>query len=260
MAFNTNNFMQPKSLDLPAWVFDSGLEPPPPLPPPLRQPHHIQYAGGFLAQKQQQVARLRYRQQLQYQQQQQQIFENLLDMPQTGGHQWSQLGGFQQLNQKQRHARMYVRTPHPGAVQKSRTVHLQTTQHPAKLAALARAEAAEAAERARLMQEERQERKEHAERKDELKKDPSANYRHYKEYLEYFPLSRGERPNDYLLGLLANQRMPAEPTSDMGLAIQYAKRHWENAWGMKDLDYVVGMAKNELEKKKWGSEGSRALG
>ena len=73
------------------------------------------------------------------------------------------------------------------------------------------------------------EREKRAKCKVKLKRDPSANYRHYKEYLEYFPLARGERPNDYVLGLLANQPLPAEPMSDMGLAVQYAKKHWKDA-------------------------------
>lgn len=68
--------------------------------------------------------------------------------------------------------------------------------------------------------------------------------------MEYFPLERGERANDYLLGLLANQKMPLEPTSDMGLAVQYARQHWENAWAMDDLEYVLGLAKEEIERKK----------
>ncbi|KAF3052352.1 hypothetical protein E8E11_010606 [Didymella keratinophila] len=219
-------------------------------PPPQLQLHQVQYDEGFLTQQQQQ---LRY-------QQQQQNFELFLGMRQPGGRPWFQPERVEQLNQQQRHAPIHMRTPHPGGIQTPRPVRLQTFQHPAKSAALARAKPAEAAERVRLQQEERREREKRAKRRAELKKDPSANYRYYKEYLEYFPLARGERPNDYLLGLLANQSMPAEPTSDMGLAVQYARANWENAWEIENLDYVVGMAKKEVEKKKKEHEGSRTLG
>lgn len=240
MAFNNNNFVRPNSLDLPTWMFDSSLTPPPP------QQHQLQYNEGFLTQQQQQVARLRH---LQHDQQQQNL-EVFLRMPQPGGRQWSQPGGIPQPNQQQRNTLMHNIAPNPGGIYKPQPVNLQTPRDPAKMAALARAEAAEAAERIRLRQEERQERERRSKRRIELKKDPSTNYRYYKEYLEYYPLERGDCPNDYLLGLLANQSMPAEPTSDTGLAVQYAKKHWEDSWETKDLEYVVVMAKGEIEEKK----------
>ncbi|KAJ4377099.1 hypothetical protein N0V86_006540 [Didymella sp. IMI 355093] len=107
----------------------------------------------------------------------------------------------------------------------------------------------EIAERVRIARSHQQEREKRAKRKAELGKDPGALYHSYTEYLEYFPLVRCERPNPYLVGLLANQAMPVESDSDLGLAIQYAKRHWENTWQMRDLGHLVGKAKEEIEKK-----------
>ncbi|KAF1927024.1 uncharacterized protein M421DRAFT_6582 [Didymella exigua CBS 183.55] len=107
----------------------------------------------------------------------------------------------------------------------------------------------EIAERVRLDKERWQERETHAKRRAELKKDTSAIYHNYNECLQYFPLAGRERPSPYLTGLLANQSIPAEPTSDQGLAIQYAKRNWENFWEMGDLNYVVQKAKQEIEKR-----------
>lgn len=141
-----------------------------------------------------------------------------------------------------------------------------TSQPQVRSAACARAEAAyrnEVAERIRLDKERWKECKRHAERRAELKKDTSAIYHNYSEFLEYFPPGRGERPSPYLIGLLANQPLPAEPTSDQGLAIQYAKQHWENFWETKDLDFVVKKAKREVEKemeerKQAGSAGTTA--
>ncbi|KAF2629026.1 hypothetical protein BU25DRAFT_420444 [Macroventuria anomochaeta] len=107
----------------------------------------------------------------------------------------------------------------------------------------------EIAERVRLERERKQRAEQYAKRRDELRKDTSAIYHCYSEVLECFPLSRGERPSPYLAGLLANQPIPAEPTSDRGLAIQYAKQNWQSYWELKDLDYVVDKAKKDIEKK-----------
>jgi hypothetical protein len=227
MAFNTNNFMQSSNSALPDRMFDSSFA------------------------QQQHDALMRYRQQLQHQQQQR--FYNFWSKPQPGGSQHAQPGSIRQFYQQpQQNARVFVRTSPLGGVWKPQLGGIRATRPPVKLAQCALTEARrrnEIAERVRIEQEQHLERKKHAKRKAELKKDPSANYRRYKEYLEYFPLARGEHANEYLLGLLANQQMPAEPTSDMGLAIQYAKKHWENSWEMKDLEHVVVMAKEEVEKK-----------
>jgi hypothetical protein len=90
-----------------------------------------------------------------------------------------------------------------------------------------------------------------AKRRRELREDPNALYHRYHEILEYFPLDRGERPSPYLVGLLANQSMPTEPTSDRGVAIKYAKKHWQNYWELKDLDVVVSKAR---KRKTLGEE------
>ncbi|CAO2653648.1 Nn.00g030590.m01.CDS01 [Neocucurbitaria sp. VM-36] len=82
-------------------------------------------------------------------------------------------------------------------------------------------------ERQRLAEEKRLDRERRIRRKEELKKDPSALYRHYNEFLEYYPLQSGEYRSPYHSRLLANQRMPMEPESDLGVAITYAKEHWE---------------------------------
>ena len=125
-----------------------------------------------------------------------------------------------------------------------------TSQRQTKVAASAHADTAyrnEIAERVHLERERRQTVERHVKRREELRKDTSSIYRNYDEVLEYFPLGRGERPNLYLASLLANQPLPAEPISDRGLAIEYAKRHWYNYWGLEDLEYVVDKAKKEIE-------------
>ncbi|KAF9693409.1 hypothetical protein EKO04_008856 [Ascochyta lentis] len=106
----------------------------------------------------------------------------------------------------------------------------------------------ELAERAGL-EERRQRIKQHKRRRRELKSEPSALYHSYNEFLWYFPLNRGERPNTYLAGLLANQSVPAEPNSDRGLAIQYAKKSWQNYWELKDVTYVLQQAKKDKDKE-----------
>jgi hypothetical protein len=64
-------------------------------------------------------------------------------------------------------------------------------------------------------------------RREELRKDPSANYRHILEVYKLMPLKKGELPNKYLLGLIANRLMPMDLDSDLALAITYAKDHWD---------------------------------
>lgn len=106
----------------------------------------------------------------------------------------------------------------------------------------------EGAERDCLSDDRQQEYRRRAKRRAELLKDTSAIYRNYDEYLEYFSLARGEQPSPYLAGLLANQPVPTEPTSDLGLAVQYARHHWENFWEKNDLKYVVQVAKQKRDK------------
>lgn len=101
----------------------------------------------------------------------------------------------------------------------------------------------EVAEHTRLEKEQKQRAEAFKIRREELRKDTSAIYHRYNEVLEYLPPSRGERPNPYLASLLANQTMPIEPTSDRGIAIAYAKKHWENFWELKDLQYVISKAR-----------------
>ena len=65
-------------------------------------------------------------------------------------------------------------------------------------------------------------------RRAELRKDPSANYRHILEVYRLFPLENGYKErNTYLTGLLANKCMPVDKDSELGLAVTYAKDHWE---------------------------------
>lgn len=226
---------------LPTWTeFESRITQQP-------QKYHRLSHEDHQAQHEHQEALVQYREQMQHQQQQRQRLQDFWPRPQPGSVQWSQPGGSRQYNQQQRYLDQLLGTVQRGGIQKPQVGGLRA--HQLAHHQPSRAELAERAERARLAHEERLEREKHYKRKAELKKDLSAIYRHYTEYLEYFPLARRERPNDYLLDLLANQRMPAEPTSDMGLAIQYAKEHWENSWGMKDLEYVVGLAKKDIEKK-----------
>lgn len=247
-AFEANNFMQPESFNLPARVFDSSLTP--------KQQHQQQHqcAQDLQAQEQQHDVLMRYQQQVQHQQPQR--MPDFWGKHQSRFGQQSQTGSkrhFNQRQQQQHSARMSARTPLSGGIRKPHFEDPRIVQSRISFVERARAEARlrnEIAERALIEIQERQAREEHVRRRAELKKDPSANYRHYREYLEYFPLERGERANDYLLGLLANQKMPLEPTSDMGLAVQYARQHWENAWAMDDLEYVLGLAKEEIERKK----------
>jgi hypothetical protein len=112
----------------------------------------------------------------------------------------------------------------------------------------------EFAERLHLAQEQRQRLERHAKRCDKLRKDPGSTYHSYNEVLKYFPLSRGEQSNQCLVGLLANQLLPAEPTSDWGLAIRHAKEHWQCYWELRDLECVVAKAKKGREedyKARW---------
>ena len=92
-------------------------------------------------------------------------------------------------------------------------------------------------------------------RRNELRDDPSALFRHYNEYMMHFPMRRGERPNRYHMGLLANQEMPENRESERAVAIAYAKAHWENAWeDKKDYKFVVDLIRNEKKKNKASME------
>ena len=87
-------------------------------------------------------------------------------------------------------------------------------------------------------------------RKHELRKDRSALYRYYNEYMEYFPLGRGERRNQYLSSLLANQPMPSDTRSDLGLAITYAQEHWEDYMEYpRDVSRASDAMKARLERQ-----------
>lgn len=108
----------------------------------------------------------------------------------------------------------------------------------------------EATEYERLEQERTSQRERYEKRRDELRKDTNAIYHSYNEVLEYFPLRRSERPSPYLACLIANQTAPTEPNSDRGLAISFAKRHWQSFWEMQDMDYVVERAKVEQAERR----------
>lgn len=93
-----------------------------------------------------------------------------------------------------------------------------------------------------------------------LKLDYIALYHSYHAYLEQHPLRRGERENPYMLGLLANQRMPEDLTSDRAVAIRYAKNHWESYSEARNIKEVVQWARKEEKKeidKVWEQERER---
>ncbi|CAN9384844.1 unnamed protein product [Alternaria alternata] len=87
-------------------------------------------------------------------------------------------------------------------------------------------------------------------RREELRKDPSANYRHILEVYKLMPLNKGELPNKYLLGLIANRPMPLDLDSDLALAITYAKDHWDyyGQWP-KDVARFAGYERGRRAKK-----------
>ncbi|KAL6703362.1 hypothetical protein ACN47E_009704 [Coniothyrium glycines] len=82
-------------------------------------------------------------------------------------------------------------------------------------------------EQERLYQAQMVEKERREKRKSEIKADPNANFHSLLEAYEYWPLPKGERQNRYLLGLLANQRMPMEVDSELGHAIIWAKKNWQ---------------------------------
>jgi hypothetical protein len=98
-------------------------------------------------------------------------------------------------------------------------------------------------EQARLEEQRLREAAHHAEREYIIASDPHMNYRNYLESLRYFPVPRGERPNPYLSGLIANQILPADPNSDRAIAIRFAKKHWDKYWEMRDIELVLEWAK-----------------
>ncbi|KAJ8109928.1 hypothetical protein OPT61_g7092 [Boeremia exigua] len=146
--------------------------------------------------------------------------------------------------------------PAPAADSTPRSTELspRTSQPDLEVAVDAEAEDAlrnKLAERTRREKQSNEETKQRAKRRREaLMRDPGAIYHSYDEVLKCFPLGRGECPNPYFKGLLANQPPPDEPTSDLGRAIRYAKIHWQEYWELKDLDYVADKAKEELEMRR----------
>lgn len=86
-------------------------------------------------------------------------------------------------------------------------------------------------------------------RKTELKQDPNRNYHSLLETLDFWPLERGQRVDPYIRSLLANQRMPVEEESDLGVAIVYAKKHWEEYRRYpKDVERTSEDARRGIEK------------
>jgi hypothetical protein len=84
-------------------------------------------------------------------------------------------------------------------------------------------------------------------RKEQLRKDPSALYRYYNEYLSYFPLERDQRRSNYHNNLLANRAMTADANTNLDLAIQFAKDHWQ--WYLvfpQDADRATTWQKEKL--------------
>ena len=103
-------------------------------------------------------------------------------------------------------------------------------------------------EQAHLEQQRLREAAHHAEREYIIASDPHMNYRNYLESLKYFPVPRGERPNPYLSGLIANQVLPADSNSDRAIAIRFAKKHWDRYWEMRDMNLVMAWAKEAYDK------------
>ena len=88
-------------------------------------------------------------------------------------------------------------------------------------------------------------------RKAELQQDSNRNFHSYLETIKYWPLPKGERQNQYMRGLLANQRMPSSLDSDLAIAIKYAKEHWYYYRQYpRDLECSVQDAKAAEEKKR----------
>ncbi|RMZ70007.1 2-dehydropantoate 2-reductase [Pyrenophora seminiperda CCB06] len=71
-------------------------------------------------------------------------------------------------------------------------------------------------------------RKKDNKRRAELRKNPATNYLHILEVYRLWPLERYSERNTYLTSLLANKCMPADDKSELGLAVTYAKDHWED--------------------------------
>ncbi|KAH7351384.1 hypothetical protein BKA66DRAFT_575606 [Pyrenochaeta sp. MPI-SDFR-AT-0127] len=106
-------------------------------------------------------------------------------------------------------------------------------------------------EQQRLNEAERFERERRLRRKRELIKDPSALYRHYTEFLEHYPIPEGQLKSRYHANLLANQRMPIDKECDLGLAITYAKDHWDIYLEYpRDVTRAANLMKAQLEKVK----------
>jgi hypothetical protein len=112
-------------------------------------------------------------------------------------------------------------------------------------------------EQARLEQQRLREAAHHAEREYIIASDPHMNYRNYLESLKYFPVPRGERPDPYLSGLIANQILPADCNSDRAIAIRFAKKHWDKYWEMQDMKLVLEWAKT-AQNRDSESEGDDA--
>jgi hypothetical protein len=105
----------------------------------------------------------------------------------------------------------------------------------------------EEAEYRRVAQAQKLKRERKLVRKEQLRKDPSALYRHYNEYLSYFPLEYDQRRSNYHNNLLANRTMTADANTDLDLAIQFAKEHWQ--WYLvfpKDADRATTWQKEKL--------------
>jgi hypothetical protein len=115
----------------------------------------------------------------------------------------------------------------------------------------------ENAERWRIQEEQRFERERKRLRKQQLKTDESALFRHYNEYLEHFPLGRGEYRNQYYVNLLANRHMPDDPKSDLALAIQYAKDHWQYyiEYRIKEVEHCAKLQRKILAERELSTQG-----
>ncbi|KAF1940534.1 hypothetical protein EJ02DRAFT_455948 [Clathrospora elynae] len=98
------------------------------------------------------------------------------------------------------------------------------------------AEKAAHQEQWRIATEQALERERTVARKEELKKDPSANYRHLHELIRLGLFPIGQKPEPYLRKLLANFPEPVfDKTSDLSLAIMYAKEKWDLYLEFKDV-------------------------
>ncbi|KAF2731322.1 hypothetical protein EJ04DRAFT_566958 [Polyplosphaeria fusca] len=90
-----------------------------------------------------------------------------------------------------------------------------------------------------------------AKKRAELKKDPFPLAHRYQEYIHYFPLGKNQFANRYYLDLLANQFVEDSDMSLTARAVRFARKHYGNYWGIRDLELVCSeMERHEGREQK----------